>query len=395
MLSLNSIRTKGKGLRYLVVVALVIVSVLLLILTRPDRTPELVEAAVASVPVTRVTSHTLLPQETVSGRLEPMRKTALHFELSGQVSERRVEPGQWVEAGAVLLTMAADDYRDALARAEAQLELETGNIRRDRELLVLAGRNHGLQKNEVARLEKLGQDSLVSQSRLDEARIRLLQLESELAQLRASTGSAVSRLGVLEAERNRAARDLARTRLAAPFSGSVNAVEVQVGDYVTPNQPVVELIDTRQLDLYVEVRGELAQALSQGQQVNVSVDDLQLAGRIVALQLDPDPLTFTHALRVRVPGDNVRPGMLARVQLSLHPLTDVIAVPLTAVLLDEGRAYVFRVVDAVLSRVEVKTGARVGDLQVIRSGLAAGERVVTSGVAAYSDGQPVTIHTEQ
>ncbi len=384
-------RHKGKSLRYLVVVALVTLSVVLLILTRPDRTPDLVEAAVSNVTVTRVATHTLLPRETVSGRLEPMRKTALHFELSGQVSERRVEPGQRVEAGAVLLAMALDDYRDALARAEAQLELETGNIRRDRELLVLARRNHALQKSEVVRLEKLGKDSLISQSRLDEARIRLLQLESEVAQLRASTGLATSRLGLLEAEHNRAARDLERTRLRAPFAGAVNSVEVQVGDYVTPSQPVVELIDTTRLDLYVEVRGELAQALVQGQRVSVSLGELQLEGSIVALQPDPDPETFTHALRVRVPGDQARPGMLARVQLPLHTLDNVIAVPLTAVLLDEGRAYVFRVVDGRLSRVEVKTGRRVGDLQVIRSGLAVGEHVVVSDVAAYSDGQSVHI----
>jgi len=378
-------------LRYLVVIALVTLSVLLLILTRPDRTPELVEAAVSNVLVTRVATHDLLPQETVSGRLEPQRKTALHFELSGQLSERQVEPGQRVEAGAVLLVMEADDYRDALASAAAQLELEAGNIRRDRELLALARRNHALQKAEVARLEQLGKDSLISQSRLDEARIKQLQLESEVAQLRASTATAESRLGMLEAARNRAERDLARTRLQAPFSGAVNAVQVQVGDYVTPSQPVVELIDTTELDLYVEVRGELAQALVQGQQLSVSVGDLQFEGRIIGLQLDPDPETFTHALRVRVPGDSVRPGMLARVQLPLHPLEDVIAVPLTALLRDEGRAYVFRLVDGVLSRIEVKAGPRVGDLQVIRSGLAVGDQVVVSGVAAYTDGQPARI----
>ncbi len=382
-------------MRSLVVIALVALSVLLLILTRPDRVPELAEVAVSGVIVTRAQTHNLLPQETVSGRLEPMRKTALHFEISGQVSERRVEPGQRVEAGAVLLTLAADDYRDAQARAEAQLELEAGNISRDRELLGLARRNHTLQKAEVARLEKLGKDSLISQSRLDEARIKLLQLESEVAQLRASTGMAESRLGLLEAERNRAARDLQRTSLKAPFAGAVNAVQVQVGDYVTSSLPVVELIDTTELDLYVEVRGELSQALVQGQRVTVIADSLQLEGRIVALQLDPDPVTFTHALRVRVPGDQIRPGMLARVQLPLHPLEEVIAVPLTAVLMDEGRAYVFRVVDDVLSRVEVRTGRRVEDLQVIHSGLTVGDRVVVSGVAAYSDGQPARILGEQ
>lgn len=384
----------GLRLRSLVVIGLVILSVLLLILTRPDRTPELAEAAITRVAVTPLRTHDLQPMEGVSGRLEPMRKTALHFELNGQVNERLIEPGQRVEAGAVLLALVEDDYRDALARAEAQLELEVGNIRRDRELLALARRNLALQQAEVERLEKLNRDSLISQSRLDEARIKLLQLESEVTRLRTSTGTAESRLGLLEAERNRAARDLSRSRLQAPFAGNVNAVYAQVGDYVTPSQPVVELIDTTQLDLYIEVRGEIARALQQGQQVTVGVDDLQLEGRLVALQLDPDPETFTHALRVRVSGDSVRSGMVARVQLPLHPLRGVLAVPLTAVLQDEGRAYVFRLVNDALERVEVRTGRRVGDLQVIRDGLDVGDRIVVSGVAAYSDGQPARAQGE-
>ena len=132
---------------------------LLLYLTRPDKNPELEEPVPARVQVAAVLNHDLLPHQTVSGHLAPMRRASLHFELSGQVRERLVEPGQPVEAAAILLTLLEDDYRDALDRAEAQLELERRNIEKDRELLGLARRNHALQKDEVARLEQLGQDS--------------------------------------------------------------------------------------------------------------------------------------------------------------------------------------------------------------------------------------------
>ena len=57
----------------------------LLVLTRPDRDSGLQEAIAPKVVVAAVGLHELLPVETVSGRLEPARKTSLHFELSGQV----------------------------------------------------------------------------------------------------------------------------------------------------------------------------------------------------------------------------------------------------------------------------------------------------------------------
>ncbi len=362
---------------------------MLLIVTRPEQDPELREAVSPQVQVEAVTLHDLRPLATVSGRLEPARKTALHFELSGQVDARPVEPGQAVQQGELLLALASGDFVDAEAEAEAQLAQESRNIERDRELLKLSQRNYTLQKNELARLEKLGADSLVSESRLDESRIRLIQLEAEAAQLKASVASASSRLALREAARNRAARNLERTRLTAPFAGTVNAVAVQRGDYVTPNQTVVDLVDSSTLDLYLEVRGDVAHALSQGQAVDVTVNGASLRGELIALQIDPDPVTFTHAVRVRLSGEQARPGQVAEASLPLQPLRQVAAVPSTAVLYDEGRAYLFRVNSDTLELVEVRLGPRVGELQVVEQGIKAADRIVTRDVAALSHDQKV------
>jgi len=362
---------------------------ILLVVARPEQNPVLREAVSPRVQVEAVGLHDLQPVATVSGRLEPARKTALHFELSGQVDARPVEPGQAVQQGELLLALDSGDFVDALAEAEAQLAQETRNIERDRELLKLSQRNYALQQSELARLEKLGADSLVSESRLDESRIRLIQLEAEAAQLKASVASANSRLALREAARNRAARNLERTRLPAPFAGTVNAVQVQRGDYVTPNQTVVDLIDSSMLDLYLEVRGDVAHALVQGQAVEVRVNGMRLQGTVFALQVDPDPVTFTHAVRVRLAGDQARPGQIAEASLPLEPLQQVAAVPSTAVLYDEGRTYLFRVNADTLELVEVRLGQRVGELQVIEQGISAADRIVTRDVAALSHGQKV------
>ena len=369
--------------------------VVLLLLTAPDKDPELQQAVVPGVRVAAVGLHELVPAEVVSGRLDPARRTEMHFELSGQVHARPVEPGQPVQQGELLLSLASGDYEDALAEAEARLAQESRDIERDRELLALSKRNHALQKNDLDRLNKLGADSLVSQSLLDEARIKLLQLQAEVARLKSSVASVESRLALKQAERNRAARNLARTQLLAPFAGSINAVEAQVGDYVTPGEVIVELIDISSLDLYVEVRGNVAQSLQQGDIVDVVVDGLALPGKVVALQIDPDPVTFTHALRVRVAGAAVRPGQVAQVRLPLRKLSQVTAVPVTAVLYDEGQTFVFRLDGDRLVMAAVVLGERVGELQVVRRGIDASDRIVTHNVSALSDGQQVRMLADQ
>ena len=384
MLSIKSRRQIG-------VIAGLVGVVILLVLTAPDSEPELEESIVPAVQVAMVGLHDLLPTETVSGRLEPARKAALHFELAGQVSERPVEPGQAVGQGAPLLQLASGDYEDALAEAEAMLAQEKRNIQRDRELLALSRNNYTLQKNDLDRLLKLGEDSLVSKSRLDETRIKLIQLESEVARLKSSVATAESRIALKQAARNRAARNLERTQLPAPFAGTVNAVNAQIGDYVTPSQIMVDLIDAASLDLYAEVRGSVAQSLKQGQAITVEVDGMELQGTLIALQMDPSQDTFTHALRVRIDGDSARPGQVARVRLPLQQRQRVTAVPSTAVLFDEGRAYVFRLDGDSLQQVPVITGERVDGLQVVLQGLDENDRVVSRDVSALSNGQRVQV----
>ncbi|MGD8999015.1 MAG: efflux RND transporter periplasmic adaptor subunit [Granulosicoccaceae bacterium] len=373
------------------IVALTALVGAVLIWTTPDRAPQL--KAVSAV---KVAAHTLAPANLnpvveVTGRLQPVNRALMRFELSGQLAERLVEPGQAVAKGELLLRLADGDYRDALNEARAQLTMQRAAVKRDRTLLEIARRDRELQRREVARLEKLGSASLVSVSHLDQARQRLLALESSEAELAYKVDTAQAQILISESNVARAQRNLERASLTAPFAGTVNTVELEQGDYVSPNQPALELIDTRHIVLYVEVNGQVAAALSLGQQVSAAVDGVRLPGEITALQNDPDPETFTHALRIRVDGQDLQTGQLATARLPLRPLTAVLAVPISAVLREEGRNYVFVIRQGKLSRREIVTGMRHEDQVVVRQGLEAGEQVVARDVAALTDSQSVEV----
>lgn len=376
--------------KLLVLLGLLVIAVLV-VLTRPDSqqpVADLVPLRVIPAPVLR---QDLTPVERLSGRLQPVRRVTLRFEVAGQLQTRPVEPGQPVEAGALLLALDTADYADVVQETEAQYEVERASVERDRRLLDLAEANRKTQAREVERLQKLGTQSLVSASRLDESRQRLLQLQAEEAQLKHSVLTAKARLALRKAARDQAQRNLDRTGLNAPFAGRVNRVLVDVGDYVTAGTQAIELIDVSELDLYLEVRGETAAALTLGQTFPVLIGDRSVQGRLVAVQTDPDPTTFTHAIRVRIAGDQARPGELAQIELPLQPLHDVLTVPSTALLREAGHQYVFRIEADRLQRVEVRAGPQVQAVQVLYSGVEAGQQVVARDVAALSDGQQVSV----
>ena len=382
---MNSIRA------VLLIVAVTAATLFLLVATRPDKGAGQRGLELARVQVVEVSLSDLSPTEELAGRLQPRRLAQLHFEVKGALRLRPVEPGMKVRRGDILLQIDDGDYRDALLEATSLLQQEQAGIARDRQLLKLARRNARLQKKEVERLKKLRRGTLVARSNVDAARQKLIQLQSEQARLQYSVDTATARLSLRKASVERARRNLERTRLRAPFDGIINKIQVQVGDYVNTGQTVAQLIDNSSLEMYVEVRRKVASALKLGQSVNVVLASKRVQGRLVALQNDPDNNTFTHAVRVRLPAGVGRPGDVARARFPLQSLKAVVSVPASAVVVDEGSAYVMRVRGDVLQRRPVMVGARVANRIVIVQGLRSGDVVVSRDVASLSDGQKVII----
>jgi HlyD family secretion protein len=371
----------------LVLLALAAATALLLAI-QPDEEPALRVLAPSPVLVSRATQVDLQPAEAVSGRLQPVRRAWLRFEVEGRVAERAAEPGQRVAQDQVLLGLEDEDYRDALVQAQAEVSQAEENLARDRRLLEHAIRSRKLQEEEVARLNSLGERSLASKTRLGDSAALLAQRQSEEARLKSSVAIGPQQVAARQAGLKRAERNLDRARLRAPFAGRINQVELEVGDYAMRNQAALEIISD-QLDFYAQIRGELARALRIGQTVKVDVQGKIYQASVASIQPDPDPETFTHAIRLRMPEEETRSGSVAVAHLPRRPLADVLVIPVTAVLMDDGQAYVFKVRNELLARVAVDLGLRVDQQQVIAAGLSAGDAVVVRDVAALSDGQAV------
>lgn len=354
------------------------------------------EAVLTDLPSLTVEAYTvarkdIAPHATFTGRLQPRRSAALRFEVSGQLLHRAAEPGITVSAGDTLLILDDRDFKDQVRTAEAELRLEESGIERDRVQLEQATRHRELQREEVTRHTRLGERSLLSQSSLNAAEQKLTELESRVAELTHSVETGGQRLALKQAKFDQARRDLARTRLTAPFDGRVNTVLAEVGDRITGDQTVVSVVDVTELDFYVEVDGATALALELNQEVTVKTGEEEHPGILVALQTDPDPRTFTHAVRIRIPGDRAAPGQLAVAQLPLPVIRNALVVPVEALRVDAAGQAVFRIEGQSLQRIAVMPGPRVGSWQVIESELEEGDQIVARDAAAMDARRPIRV----
>ncbi len=215
---------------------------------------------------------------------------------------------------------------------------------------------------------------------------------------RALANAARRRLGLLGV----AASEIARLEaggepadllaITAPFAGSVLEVTGLVGAAAEPGTPIATLADLSVLMVVADLPERALATVHLGERATVRLAALpgaQFVGRIDRIrdQLDPTTRTLKALIRVANPGRALKAGMFATVSLQTSARGSGLTIPASAVITEGEASYVFvevglhtyerRLVDV---EPAVATGLpHASDRVVIRTGLAAGEHVVTHG----------------
>lgn len=305
------------------------------------------------------------------------RYVSIGVRVPGRIDRYFIEEGQSVRQGDPLVQLDDRDYRAAVGRAEASLELARANLE--------------LADAELRRGEQLMQAGVISQQELD-----VLRNKAEVA--RAS-------IAQLEAELASARVNLEYTTLRAPMDGVVLAKLKEVGEIAVPggfagSGDLVRIANLSDMRAEVDVNEADLDRVRMGGAARVTPDaypDRHYAARVVKLypQVDRQKGTLKVEVKILEPDDKLLPDMSARVTfLGEPPTTDaaaeqkVVLVPAAALRRDNEGSFVWRVADGRLQRTAVETAGDVGDRVRVVSGLAGGEAVVI-GDAELSEGQRV------
>ena len=378
-------------MRILLIVGISIIMVAALLWTKPGTYAELQSVSPSMVKIDLVRQIDIQPIAKVTGKLEPARKASLHFQVSGQINERFVEAGQKVTAKTQMLSVNSGDFVDAVEESKALLEIKRSTIKRDLRLLELIKQERELQEEEVKRLKQLDQNSLTSKSNYDQALQSLYQQQAEETRLNHSVKLSRSELKVEQARLNKARRNLERTKLVSPFDGVINSVHVEVGDYVSPGQTALEIIQLDELDLNLEISGTTASKLQLGQKIGIQTEKDNREGEVIALALDPNSETNTHTLKVRLASNGLFSGQLAIANLPGQLYENAYVIPISSILYEDNQSYIFEVVGNNVIKKEIRLIERYNNLQIIE-GLESGVKIVSKDVSSLTDGQVIIIN---
>jgi membrane fusion protein (multidrug efflux system) len=188
---------------------------------------------------------------------------------------------------------------------------------------------------------------------------------------------------------------LRKTKIRAPFSGTVGARQVSPGDFVESGDIIANFEAINPLKLNFEVPERYVPRLDLDLTVDLKVvayPDRQFRG--VVYFIDPRVSRANRSVKVKAtvpnPDGLLRPGMFANVALLVEEKLSAITIPEQALIPQGDKRFVFRVKpDSTVDLVPVTTGIRSAGTVEITSGILKGDTVVVAGHQKLGPGSKV------
>ncbi len=384
------------------------------------------------VPVTLapVTLQTVPVQIQTIGTVEPISTVILKPQIEGRLTGIHFQEGAFVEQGQLLFSIDTQPVEASLAQSQAVVSKDQSmvaqaqaNLVRDQSAVKQAQANID---RDVAQLEyalaqekrfaSLLKDEFISQDQYEQAvtsrraaeatvisdRSALDNAKAIVDADRSSIESARANVRADQAVVNSNRIKLAYGTIRAPFSGRTGSLKIHVGDTVKlGDTELVQLDRLNPINVGFSVpEQELksVRTLAKARRFPVAVETretppTQLTGLVDFLDNTVDTNTGTIRMKARFANETRKlwPGQFVDVVLKLAEQANAVVIPLPALQSGQQGDYVFVAQGGLAKMRPVVVDRIVGNQVVIRSGLAAGQQVVTDGQFQLSDGSKLQV----
>jgi HlyD family secretion protein len=355
------------------------------------------------------------------GQTEANKSATLRTQADGTVEQVFVEVGDRVTPGMTIATLDDADQRLALAEAQARLAQERSELarlevgtrseiiaQRRAELRSAQAQEREAQDN-LKRNSALAKEGAISQRLLVEARAsadaaRADRFQAAAALAEATAGPTREEISAQQASVaaaqsavNQAQLVLSRTQVKAPTAGIVQSREVSTGDLVESRDPVLTLVNSNELDVFLELPEQLSGSIAPGLPVTLTSRALpNWRGRATISGVVPAANAASRRQLVRVrlqnPPQNLLPKMAIAGELQLQIDSSSFIVPRDALIRRDETWLVYTVANGKAAERKVQLVADMGATMAISSSqLAVGQSVVVRGGEALMQGAPVQV----
>lgn len=295
----------------------------------------------------------LLNNIRVTGTILPNEEVELTAETAGMITQINFQEGSQVAKGQVLVKINDQELRAQLERLQYQIELYEKREFRQRKLLEKGGASQDEYEAVLAEW-----NALKAQAKEVEAKIR-------------------------------------KTAVRAPFSGTVGLRQVSKGSYVTPGNPIVNLVNLQTLKIEFSVPEKYMSEIARGQEVRVSAksSDTTYPAKIYAIEpkIDIETRSITAKAIIEQPDRRLMPGAFVNIEIIFERYSETLQVPSVALIPELGGQKVFLYQNGKAKAVKVETGIRSENTVQITKGLKQGDTLIYSGIMNVRPEKPIKL----
>ena len=298
------------------------------------------------------------------------QRASLTFQVGGVIEARSVEIGEQVSAGQTLMTLYSPSLQPAAQAAQFRLEqLQADKNQADREL---------------ERLKTLYDRGVIPMQELEQQSTRAESLVSAVNNARATAEQAASLLR--------------ETQLIAPFSGSVEQILVEPGEFAQPGQAVLRIASADQLEAEIRVPAHLIDSLVPGQQLtawrslgSTDADNSVMTATILDIGQSSTSQNSLYPVVVSLPAPLIRTGEALEIGVPRRR-ESALVIPMSAVMRSADGLTVFQSINNRVTRVAIEVEQLQGEFAVIKPGaLEEGAQIVYAGITRLAEGDQIEV----
>jgi membrane fusion protein, multidrug efflux system len=253
---------------------------------------------------------------------------------------------------------------------------------------LIAQLDDGQLSAEVQRTE-----ALLAQSKTSYERVRSV-VEQKAGTLQ-DLDNAEAGLKIAQSNLALAKARFAKTRITAPFDGTIGARKVSVGTFLRTGTPITELANLQEIRVNFSAPERFLPQIKKGAEVVVTspvYPGYEVKGRIIVIEpvINLDTRSVRIVARVQNPAQKFRSGMSANVSVILNERPEALTIPSEAVFATGNQSFVFAVnPDSTVKRVAITTGLQLQNSVEILNGLQSGMTVVKAGHQKIFEGAKI------
>jgi membrane fusion protein, multidrug efflux system len=305
---------------------------------------------VTALPVTPQVFKTYIE---VQGRVDADENVSLSSGMPGTITQINVKVGDEVSKGQVLAETDARAIQQQMSDLQTNLDLV----------------NQVYQKQKNLWDQKIG---------------------TEIQYLQAKTNKES-----LEKKMSTLQEQLRMSKIISPINGTVDAVNIKIGQAVAPGIPAISVINFSNLKVKADVAETYASRVKKGNEVLIVFPDSKdsIAGKLNYAARAINPLNRTFAVEVLL--DNkaeYHPNMVARLKINdFQSEAPVVVIPVKYIQRGSTENYVYVANGGKAVKKTIKTGREYSGMTEVLSGLSAGDSLITAGYDLVNDGDAVSV----